>query len=61
MAQIEFSEEIIQALKNSSKVSALTGAGVSAESGMPTFRGEEGLWPYVETKTILLDAAPETV
>jgi NAD-dependent deacetylase len=25
-------------------VAVLTGAGVSAESGVPTFRGEEGLW-----------------
>jgi NAD-dependent deacetylase len=25
-------------------ICALTGAGVSAESGVPTFRGEEGLW-----------------
>ena len=25
-------------------VAALTGAGVSAESGVPTFRGESGLW-----------------
>src|SRR5512143_926494 len=25
-------------------VLALTGAGVSAESGVPTFRGAEGLW-----------------
>lgn len=25
-------------------VSVLSGAGVSAESGVPTFRGEEGLW-----------------
>ena len=23
--------------------------------------GEEGLWPYVETKTILLDGAPARV
>ena len=26
------------------KVAVLTGAGVSAESGIPTFRGEEGYW-----------------
>jgi NAD-dependent deacetylase len=26
------------------KVVALTGAGISAESGIPTFRGEEGYW-----------------
>lgn len=26
------------------RVCVLTGAGVSAESGVPTFRGEEGLW-----------------
>ena len=26
------------------RCSVLTGAGVSAESGMPTFRGEGGLW-----------------
>jgi NAD-dependent deacetylase len=28
----------------SGKVVALTGAGVSAESGIPTFRGKEGYW-----------------
>src|SRR5581483_10106490 len=26
------------------RVVVLTGAGVSAESGIPTFRGEDGLW-----------------
>lgn len=26
------------------KIAALTGAGISAESGVPTFRGSDGLW-----------------
>lgn len=32
------------ALRKSVNICALTGAGVSAESGVPTFRGKEGLW-----------------
>jgi NAD-dependent deacetylase len=32
------------ALANEGAVIALTGAGVSAESGIPTFRGKEGYW-----------------
>jgi NAD-dependent deacetylase len=31
-------------LSKATRVLALTGAGVSAESGVPTFRGEGGLW-----------------
>ncbi len=31
-------------LQRSSRLVVLTGAGVSAESGMPTFRGEDGWW-----------------
>ena len=31
------------------------------QSGIGREGGEEGLWPYVETKTILLDAAPARV
>jgi len=34
----------IQKLKQAEKLVVLTGAGISAESGIPTFRGEEGLW-----------------
>lgn len=35
---------IAERLKAATSVVALTGAGVSAESGIPTFRGPEGLW-----------------
>ena len=31
-------------LTRNTYVTVLTGAGVSAESGVPTFRGEDGLW-----------------
>lgn len=38
------SEKLIQKLKTAKSVTVLTGAGISAESGVPTFRGQEGLW-----------------
>jgi NAD-dependent deacetylase len=37
-------EEVGERLKDARRVLAITGAGVSAESGVPTFRGEEGMY-----------------
>lgn len=34
----------LRRMKQARRVAALTGAGVSAESGVPTFRGKDGLW-----------------
>jgi len=34
----------ISVLESATSVCVLTGAGISAESGVPTFRGKEGLW-----------------
>jgi NAD-dependent deacetylase len=31
-------------MKEAQRIAVLTGAGISAESGIPTFRGENGLW-----------------
>jgi len=39
-----FSKEVIERLKSAKRIAVLTGAGISAESGVPTFRGENGLW-----------------
>ena len=39
-----FSDALLHNLKTAKRVAVLTGAGISAESGVPTFRGENGLW-----------------
>ncbi len=36
--------ELINKLKNANSVVFFTGAGISAESGIPTFRGKDGIW-----------------
>jgi len=35
---------LVKRIRNSSRIVVLTGAGFSAESGVPTFRGKKGLW-----------------
>lgn len=42
--EIRFDPYTFEILSEARHVVALTGAGISAESGIPTFRGEEGLW-----------------
>jgi NAD-dependent deacetylase len=37
-------DQAADALRHAAKVAVLTGAGVSAESGVPTFRASDGLW-----------------
>jgi NAD-dependent deacetylase len=39
-----FSDELINRIVKAKTISALTGAGVSAESGVPTFRDPGGIW-----------------
>jgi len=41
MAELERARQLLAAAQS---VAALTGAGISAESGIPTFRGAGGLW-----------------
>ena len=39
-----FSDTLVQRLLEAERVAVLTGAGISAESGVPTFRDPGGLW-----------------
>jgi len=41
---IDFPDTLLKTLSAAHAVAAFTGAGVSAESGVPTFRGNEGIW-----------------
>ncbi|KAG9509701.1 NAD-dependent protein deacylase sirtuin-5, mitochondrial [Fragariocoptes setiger] len=45
------------ALAKARHVVALTGAGVSAESGIPTFRGPQGLWKKYESSKLATPGA----
>ncbi len=38
-------------IKSSKRVTAFTGAGISVESGIPPFRGKNGLWNKYDPKT----------
>lgn len=44
MSMCEIPTDLIDRLRQSEKVVISTGAGVSAESGVPTFRGAGGIW-----------------
>jgi NAD-dependent deacetylase len=44
MSNIDAITQIVQRLHDSARITILTGAGISAASGVPTFRGREGLW-----------------
>ena len=43
-------------VRRAHRIAVLTGAGVSAASGIPTFRGADGLWKKVRAETL---ATPE--
>lgn len=42
--EIELTDEVRERAAEAERVVVLTGAGISAESGLSTFRGQEGLW-----------------
>lgn len=51
-------ERIVEALRSAKRVTVLTGAGVSAESGVPTFRDRQtGLWEQFDAAELATPAA----
>jgi len=50
-------DTVVQKLKDSRKIVFVTGAGISQESGIPTFRGKDGYWRrYDPMKLASIDA-----
>ena len=46
---------IAEIIKNSKHLIAFTGAGISAESNIPTFRGENGIWDKYDPMILDID------
>ncbi|MDX1663592.1 MAG: NAD-dependent deacylase [Candidatus Promineifilaceae bacterium] len=58
MPDIFIPEELVSALRNAERVGVLTGAGISAESGVPTFRdAQSGLWAQYDPQELATAAA----
>jgi len=45
-------DELVARLRPGARITVLTGAGVSAASGVPTFRGADGLWKNFRPETL---------
>lgn len=50
-------DHLVRALRTDARVTVLTGAGVSAASGVPTFRGPGGLWRNFRPEDLATPAA----
>jgi NAD-dependent deacetylase len=50
--RLPFSDRFRSVLASAQRVVAFTGAGISAESGVPTFRGEGGIWKKMRAEEL---------
>ncbi|MDO8549872.1 MAG: Sir2 family NAD-dependent protein deacetylase, partial [Ignavibacteria bacterium] len=49
---MQIDKKLIEKLSNSKSVVFFTGAGISAESGIPTFRGKDGIWNKIKPEEL---------
>ncbi len=52
MSGLPFSDTLVARLATARRVAVLTGAGISAESGVPTFRDPGGLWQQMRPEEL---------
>ena len=58
MPAVSLSDQIVRVLREAQRVVVLTGAGVSAESGVPTFRDKQtGLWEKFDAAELATPSA----
>jgi len=48
-------DKAVKVINNAKHITAFTGAGISVESGIPSYRGEGGLWTKYDTKVLELN------
>jgi len=53
---LKIPQRLLERLRNAERVSVLTGAGVSADSGIPTFRGAGGIWEKYDFRKLATPA-----
>lgn len=62
---MDFQEEMLEKLRTATSVIVVTGSGISSESGIPTFRGADGLWKKYRAEELAtpraFNANPELV
>lgn len=55
MAEKNYIQQAAAVIRRAAYPIAFTGAGISVESGVPPFRGEEGIWNRYDPKTLELE------
>jgi len=57
MTDKEKIQSLVKFLRDAKRITVLTGAGVSAECGIPTFRGQDGLWRQYRAEELATPSA----